>query len=496
MSARSLMIAVLSLVVGLALGLATAGCGGSGASDGSDGSGSAGGVIDHGPEGAFFAALPTGAAQLANVCARKSHDAVAAHFCAASPPRVTNILELEHAVGLFDGPSPPQFALTGHSTSLVIREVSSINPRAILFTAPSQQPTTQANDGTFVADPGFVTMGFVRGSQLVELAAHDAQSNELRFYLVRFLQDCNASSSGCSPGDLLTPAVEKEWRSVTLYEDEDLKNTVFDCRHCHQPNGPSTGKMLRMQERRAPWTHWFRNNANEPGGVTLVDDFQAAHGKSEDYAGIPANLLDTPRSDPLVLEALVDNNSVSPQPNEFNTAKIEQQVRQSNAAEPEQNMPMGQSQTWQQIYDYASAGNAIPVPYHDVKVTDPSKLASLSASYRAFVDGTLPADQLPDIRDVLLDGALADMGLVPRPGSDGLGILQQMCQRCHNSSLDQTISRANFNVENFAAMSRGQKDAAIARLTASASSPLLMPPARFGSLRPQDVQTVVDFLKQ
>ena len=484
----------LPLALGLALGLA--GCGGSGGSDGSGGPGGSGGVTDHGPEGAFFASLPAGATQLSKVCARKSRDAVAAHFCAASPPSVANIVELEHAVGLFDGPSPPQFALTGHSTSLVIREVSSINPRAIIFTAPSQQPTTQANDGTFIADPGFVAMGFVRGSQLVELAAHDPQSNELHLYLVRFLQDCNASSSGCTPGDLLTPAVERDWRSVTLYEDEDLKNTVFDCRHCHQPNGPSTTKMLRMQERRAPWTHWFRNNANEPGGVTLVDDFQAAHGKSEDYAGIPANLLDTPRSDPLVLEALVDNNSVSPQPNEFNTAKIEQQVRASNPAEPQQNMPMGQSQTWQQIYDYSSGGNAIPVPYHDVKVTDPSKLASLSATYRSFVDGTLSAGQLPDIRDVLLDGALADMGLVPRAGSDAVGILQQMCQRCHNSSLDQTISRANFNVENIASMSRGEKDAAIARLSASASSPLLMPPSRFGSLRPQELQTVVDFLKQ
>jgi hypothetical protein len=471
-----------------------AGCGGT--PGGGSGDPGGGGADDHGPEGAFFAGLPSGQKQLATVCARGSHDAVAAHFCGATPPRIESIVDLEHAAGLFDAGAPPQFALTGASTSLVIREVSSINPRAILFTAPSQQPTTQANDGSFIADPGFVAMGFVRGSQLVELAAHDAQSNELHFYLARFLQDCNASSSGCSAGDLLTPAVERDWRSVTLYEDEDLKNTVFDCRHCHQPNGPSSTKMLRMQERRAPWTHWFRNNANEPGGVTLVQDFQAAHGTSEDYAGIPANLLDTPRSDPLVLEALVDNNSVAPQPNEFNTAKIEQQVHQSNPAEPQQNMPMGQSSTWQAIYDFASGGNSIPVPYHDVKVTDPSKLASLSSAYRAFVDGTLPASELPDIRDALLDGALADMNLRPRAGSDGLGILQQMCQRCHNSSLDQTISRANFNVEAIASMSRGEKDQAIARLGESASSTRLMPPARFGSLSAQDLQTVVDFLKQ
>ena len=252
--------------------------------------------------------------------------------------------------------------------------------------------------------------------------------------------------------------------------------------------------MLRMQERRAPWTHWFRNNGNQPGGVTLLQDFQAAHGTLEDYAGIPANLLDTPRSDPLVLEALVDNNSVSPQPNEFNTTKIEQQVKASNPAEPALNMPMGASSTWQQIYDFAAGGNAIPVPYHDVKVTDPSKLSSLTASYRAFVGGTLDARALPDLRDALLDGALADMGLRPRPGADGTGILQQMCQRCHNGTLDQTISRARFNVESMASMSRAEKDLAIDRLTQPASSPKLMPPARFGGLSDAERQTVVGFL--
>jgi hypothetical protein len=469
-----------------------AGCGG-----GSDGAGDSpsGDTSDHGPEGAFFANLPSGRAQLATVCARKSHDAVAAHFCAASPPPVTSIVELERAVGLFDA-GPPQIALTGHSTSLVVREVSALNPRAILFTPPSQQPTTQANDGSFIADPGFVALGFTRGSQLAEVIAHDPQSNELHFYLVRFLQDCNASPDGCTPGDLLTPAVERDWRSVSLYEDEDLKNTVFDCRHCHQPNGPSTAKMLRMQERRAPWTHWFRNNGNQPGGVTLLQDFQAAHGTLEDYAGIPANLIDTPRSDPLVLEALVDNNSVSPQPNEFNTTKIEQQVRASNPAEPALNMPMGASDTWQQIYDFAAGGNAIPVPYHDVKVTDPSKLASLSASYRAFVDGRLEARTLPDVREVLLDGALADMGLRPRAGADGTGILQQMCQRCHNGTLDQTISRARFNVEALSSMSRAEKDLAIDRLTQPASSPKLMPPARFGGLSSAELETAVGLLRQ
>src|SRR4051794_15986042 len=97
--------------------VATTGCGGS---RGDGAGGSDGNAADHGPEGAFFAGLPSGSAQLATLCARHSHDAVAVHFCAATPPRIGSILDLEHAVGLFDGGAPPQFALTGHSTSLVI----------------------------------------------------------------------------------------------------------------------------------------------------------------------------------------------------------------------------------------------------------------------------------------------------------------------------------------------------------------------------------------
>src|SRR4051794_35438474 len=140
-----------ALTLVLACTLAAAGCGGSDGGAGS-GSGAPGALADNGPEGPFFASLPSGAEQLATVCARKSHDALATRLCSAAPPRVTSLLELEHAIGLFDA-GAPQFALTGHSTSLVVREVSAINPRAIIFTGPSQAPTTQSNDGSFVADP-------------------------------------------------------------------------------------------------------------------------------------------------------------------------------------------------------------------------------------------------------------------------------------------------------------------------------------------------------
>ena len=455
------------------------------------GGGSGGAMPPLTAEDQALLALPKGADQLAVVCGRGHRDAVLDGLCRPGA-QIHSLKDLQSAVHLFDGPRPPQLALTGHSTSLVERTVSSINPRAIIFTAPSQPPTTQANDGSFVADPGFVAMGFARGEQFVELIAHDAQADALDFYLVRFRQKCNAS--GCRPGDLYTPAVESGWTDLTVYEDEDLKNTLLDCRHCHQPDGPGTRKMLRMQERRAPWTHWFRNNLNEPGGVSLLADFLAAH-DGEDYAGIPAQLLSTPRNDPLVLEALVDNNSISPQPNEFNGARIEREVKQSAPAQPDVNDPMGDSPTWQQIRRNAVAGRAIPVPYHDVKVTDAGKLARATEAYRRVRAGGDPA-MLPELSDVLLSAGLADMGLQPTPGLDGGALLVEMCARCHNQSLDQGLSRARFDATRLAEMSRAEKDAAIQRLMLSDDTPLKMPPTRFSRLSPDDISRAVTFLEQ
>jgi hypothetical protein len=301
---------------------------------------------------------------------------------------------------------------------------------------------------------------------------------------VRFTRKCNDSPAGCGPGETLTPSVESGWRTVTVYDDEDLKNTVFDCRACHQSGGPGTRKFLRMQERRAPWTHWLRNNQNEPGGVALLKDFLAAHG-DEDYAGIPADLITTPRSDPLVLEALVDNNSLSPQPNEFNGSRIEREMAQG-----------GQSPTWAQLYQNFLTGRDIPVPYHNIRVTDPSKLSAMTDSYRAVLAGQKPAAQLPDIRDVLDDNGKADMGLRPQPGSTGQSILVQMCQRCHNDQLDPSLSRARFDVTQLATMTAAQKMTAVNRLKMPKDSPLVMPPLRAGELSADEIDTAVQFLSQ
>src|SRR5205823_1336154 len=172
-----------------------------------------------------------------------------------------------------------------------------------------------------------------------------------------------------------------------------------DCTQCHQPSGPDGEKLLRMQELTDPWTHFFR--ADRPGGKALLADFHAAHGDDEGYGFVPAALID--KSDPRQLEFLVERNGFADQPNPFDTGAIEAEVEALAPLQPAINVPVGASPTWRLLYVTAAAGLAIPVPYHDVKVTDPSKLTAMSDAYRQFKAGQLPREKFPSIRDVFLD---------------------------------------------------------------------------------------------
>jgi hypothetical protein len=105
--------------------------------------------------------------------------------------------------------------------------------------------------------------------------------------------------------------------------------------------------------------------------------------------------------------------------------------------------------------------------------------------------GTTPGDQLPDTRTLVLDSALPAMSIRPKPGLDGRGILVHMCSQCHNSRLDQTLSRARFNVMTLDAMSREERDTAITRLQLADDDPLKMPPPRFRVLSPDELALVI-----
>ena len=174
-------------------------------------------------------------------------------FCGDEPPEITSLHDLQAAFGLeperLGGVSGS--ALAGHSTSLTTRSVSAINPRAILFRLVV--PLTDES----VPPIELVALAFTRGEQFVELVRDRDRRASCASTWSRFEQACNERAAGCTPGDLLTEAIERDWREVTLYDEAVLENTVLDCATCHQPDGPGTPKILRMQEFEAPWTHWF-----------------------------------------------------------------------------------------------------------------------------------------------------------------------------------------------------------------------------------------------
>jgi mono/diheme cytochrome c family protein len=437
-----------------------------------------------------FAELPKGPEHRARVCeSDQKDDVVHRVFCAENPPEITSLRDLQGAFGL----DPDQLggfsgsALTGHSTSLSRRAVSAINPRAILFRLVVNLLDEAA--GTVE----FVTLAFSRGEQFAEIAIdHD---KEFRFYVVRFQQECNERPEGCTPGELLTEGIERDWRDVTLYDEKSLANTVLDCATCHQPDGPDSPKILRMQEFDDPWTHWFFNST--PGGRALVDDYTAAKG-DESLAGLPRE--DIGGISPGGLETLVGGRNHY-QPNPFESELIEKEVVESAAADggnqPLDNRVRGSSPTWQAAYERSKRGEFIPVPYHNVKVTDPDKLARMTEAYQAYRNGDLDVRALPDLRDVLPDdhAQLAEMGISTEPGLSGEEVLIQACSQCHNERLDQGLSRARFRAD-LQGVSRAEKEVAIGRLMLPPSNVHAMPPARLRVLSPEAKARAIEALRR
>jgi len=430
-----------------------------------------------------------GKAQRKQLCARAHQDPISDLMCNGDP-KITSFTDLRQALGLLTGLEPGRdtsydfdgFALTAHSTSLVTRAVSAINPRIIFIRPPR-------------GDREMVMLAFARGEQFSEAIVRDRASGELIFYLTTFTQACNDAAGGCTPGDLLTEVADVGWRNVDVYDEQDLANTTLDCLPCHQPGGPGTTKILRMQEIDPPWSHWFYRYTN--GGYALVEDHMAAKGE-EAFVSIPGASLKI--SNPGLLSSTV-RNAGGTQPNVFASADIEREVLESAAEEggsqPYDNSIPGQSDTWNAIYARARRGEAIPVPYLDVKVTDPQKLDAMTQAYVDYRKGRLAREELPDIRDVFPDDPkrLARMGFATEPGLDGRGVLLQACSQCHNGKLDQTVSRSRFGVD-LDTLGRKEKDRAIERLLLPADDPRHMPPARLRTLSDEAKQRLIDLLRR
>jgi hypothetical protein len=422
-------------------------------------------------------------------------DRITRMFCqdlvaGGSIPNVRGLADLQALLGLtFADPSAnggngtggnPGFAILGHSSALTARKVSSITPTAFVFTPP---PTNGAKPS------GYVFMAYDPGEQFVEVASHDPTADAVNLYIVIFQQACNTAPGGCTTTDLLTPALTQNWTAVNVYEASTvLDNTIADCRQCHAPHDADP-QILRMQENTAPFTHWF--SSQTVGGRALLSDFHAAHGTDEDYGPIPHALID--KSDPGLFAQMVGQAGFADQPNPFPSKAIEDEITVNCPGQPMVNVPRGWSTSWSKIYDASESGQFIAAPYHDVKITDPDKLATMTAAYQAWKGG---ASSLPDIREVFLDSALSDAGFAPKPGADGKALLVEMCQQCHNANLDPTITRDRFLVDGLASMSRAEKDLAIQRLDPNLTTRLRMPPTLFRTVTDAERQAMIAELQK
>lgn len=424
-------------------------------------------------------------AQRQALCARGRVNAITELFCGDEPPAISSLADLQRALGLpLTSEEHAGFSLLAHSSALAGRLVSSLNPQSVIVALPEPMPF---KPGWHRDDGNIVALAFARGEPFVEMAV-TPPGGELTLYLLRYEQPCDDEPGGCDLTARFSERTESGWLRWSLYDDEDLKNTVLDCLHCHQPDGPGTPRIYRIQELQTPWTHWEASFLR--GGNVLLEQTVRALGTDGTVAGIPGELVRL--SDPVVVEDLL-RFAGSEQTNVFDAPAIEREVMESNPAQPEDNRVPGRSVTWEAIYDVAVRGDAIPPPYHDVQVTDPDKLEEMTRALIDFRTGASPL--MPDLREVFAEEALAGMSHRPKPGLSGEEILVHACAQCHNERLDQSLSRARFDPKRLDDLSEADRELAIERLLLPVEDRLHMPPHLFRDLSPEELDKAVAALR-
>jgi hypothetical protein len=452
--------------------------------------------------------LPFDPGQLAEVCARNNGDRVAQALCNGA--QIDSIMALRQTLAF----EAPFFSLTANSSSLVARNVSAINPRIVIgdriaFLEEGAQPNS-----------GLLALGFVRGEQFVELVGFDPVANDLNFYLLMFEQACNDSPEGCGVADLVTPAVEQDWTRWTLYQDVDLVNTTMDCNVCHQPLGPDTPKIPRVQEVSNSWTHWFPVRPPTEGagwssggtgtqGIPVSDEenhgtrssevlwslFEQMHGTDEAYGGVPLEVLRASAAGPDLETFVKSYLMMRPDlPEALRVPEDPFAVVSDYFCDSRGMELQGEASAWQQEFQRVLDGSRLPLPSHRIDITGPSERDAAIESYQQVVAGLANADDLLDPRDVVSADALTEMSIVPRPDASAQEILTHMCSRCHNSRLDQSLTRARFDATSLDTLSVLQKAAIADRIVREHGDALQMPPPRYGTLPDWAMNRVLEWL--
>ncbi len=441
------------------------------------------------PEAALFDQFPRGDESYAATCARAAQrghsDAVTAAMCGGRRP--DSLGALLHLLGIgFRGPvagprdevngraGNPSFALTIHSAAVGRRNVSVLNPRAVVFT-PS--------NGFLTPTPGFVAVAFTRGEGLVEIMAHDAQRDALSFYLLAFELPCHADPSGCPREALYEQSVESGWTATSLYDGDDLHGTLLDCATCHhggwrEVDPPFTAPL--MFEAYRPWLHWMRDDQDAPEAnatTGALATFARARAREETYGGIPMGLV--PASDPESLEFLLVANGYG---NGFSKEFVYN-------GRP---FPMfgGVYREWE-IQGAAESGQLIQPPHPDFDPADPDRVEAALEQLLAFRQGQSP---YPDLRDLFPPEDAVAFGTAVRADADAQGILVHACTQCHHPGLDPATTRARFNIEALEALPDAVLEEAIWRVQLPKENLRAMPPGRFRELNTRQREQVVEYL--
>jgi hypothetical protein len=358
--------------------------------------------------------------------------------------QIRELADLQFAAWIDPLSSP--FAITAQSTSSIARSTTVLNPRVVFHQDAGN------------ADP-YTLIGFARGDGFAEVIAYDPKTEEPNFYFVRYERACDPE---CSLAERFSPESESGWETVSVYDQIDLRDTVLDCLMCHQPDGPSSRKFLRMQEMTEPWTHWFdRGTASEP----LLDAFLEAH-PGEAYAGIPYESIED--SSPASLEFFMFQSGNQGQPNEFPSATVEAE---------------GRGPAWLALHEAARAGEAISPPYWAVSPFDPVKVASASLAYRGVRSGDRPASAAPDLTDLFLESAYPDLGFTAaNEATTGADVVRHRCGTCHNGKATGTL-RNGFDVHDYPTnLSPQMKARVLERIRLPDHDVQRMPPLLFSEL--------------
>jgi len=291
-----------------------------------------------------------------------------------------------------------------------------------------------------------------------------------------FDRDCEPN---CTNADRFLPSAEVGWSDLTVYSDEDLTNTVFDCLRCHVVEGQEK-RILRMQEIGDPWTHWFSTLFTSR---ILLDQYQVAHG-TEDYAGIPGVRIR--ESAPSRMELLLAFKGFSEQPNNYNGTEINQdnaQVDTPNA-------------TWLELYGNAVDGVAIPPPYFGISPFDNDLVDDYAKRYREIAAGTRAESDMPDLTELYREDVKRWISFQPAANADATQIIRHACSTCHDGRFPLG-SRSNFNVNDFPDnLTAEMRSTIVDRITQPAHSAHKMPPNLSMRLSPAEIGLIRDAIKE